>query len=163
MLLNVVIIDLFWANHPWDNTLSFISGHVRIGEFPMMVCIEAFTFPLLPWIVVFVGVSGIELVLSSQDSLLKTMQLAPESKIHRSMRCWMALTFTTLAAPSSGRGSSEYQVEWVAIVDAWESGVPWGEWLAVQLSHWCSNASCDAVDLSEEPVFEEILGSFVQS
>ena len=68
----------------------------------MMVCIVAFTLPLIPKIVAFVGVSGIELVFSSQDSLLNTMRLAPESKIHTSLRCWMEFTFTTLAAPSSG-------------------------------------------------------------
>ena len=43
-------------------------GQIRIGEFPTIVCIDAFIVPLIPCIDVLVGVSGRELVFSSQDS-----------------------------------------------------------------------------------------------
>ena len=81
-------------------------GQIRIGEFPTIVCIDAFSVPLIPCIDVLVGVSGRELVFSSQDSLLKTILLTPESKIQRSFRYLVAFTLTTLAAPSPGSVSS---------------------------------------------------------
>ena len=68
-------------------------GQIRIGEFPTIVCIDAFRVPLIPCIDVLVGVSGRELVFSSQDSSLKTILLAPESKIQRSCRYFVAFTF----------------------------------------------------------------------
>ena len=37
-------------------------GQIRIGEFPTIVCIDAFNVPLIPCIDVLVGVSGRELV-----------------------------------------------------------------------------------------------------
>ena len=56
-------------------------GQISISEFPTIICIDAFIVPLIPSIDVLVGVSGGELVFSSQDSLLKTILLAPEFKL----------------------------------------------------------------------------------
>ena len=110
MLSYVVMIDLFFANQPWDRTLSVIVGKISIGEFTTIICVDAVIVPLIPCIDVLIGVSGRELVFSSQDSLLKTILLAPESKIQISCRCFMAFTLTTLAAPSSGKGSFEFHI-----------------------------------------------------
>ena len=38
--------------------MSVIVGQIRIGEFPTIVCIDAFRVPLIPCIDVLVGVSG---------------------------------------------------------------------------------------------------------
>ena len=65
---------------------------------------DALTFPLIPGIWVFVASNGIELVLSIHDSLLKTMRLAPESKIQVSLGCWRALTFAIVVVPNGMGG-----------------------------------------------------------